>query len=1052
MASKRTRRAKHRTKPTTTAAQRRRGRSYATARSVVNSAEREPIELKDHEVEEGLATGEHSGLLEDYFGSAQYSELRNLAQEAAVRGKRGGDRVLILPGIMGSKLGYRGSLLFDDVIWANPVAIAFGRLSELRLGAKRNGVDALGVLQFAYLKLKLKLQIAGHDAEFFPYDWRTSLSQIGKKLANEIKSGRPTHLVAHSMGGLVARAALPHKPRSLGRIIMLGTPNFGSFAPIQAFRGAYSLMQKIDFIDSHHSAADLADIFGTFSGLCEMIPSPKTYPADFFNLDVWPDTGSRPSQSILTAARKTQAQLPVDYDDLVIIAGIDQETVVDAKVDNHEFVYTKSHAGDGTVPLQCVLLPSAKHTYYVAEEHGSLPNNGDVARAVDAILSNGETDLLSTQYQPARGLAAFEIGESALQEPPYVGNRGRALSAREKRTIVREVAAPDEKTITAPLEKAPTLASGLATTEADSGIPDAIVVGRRRQHRLDVTLAYGSITEVEADAYALGMFNLVPPAGAASAVDERMGGAIQQMFARRMFNANIGQISILPTGKHPVRADVIAFAGLGAFDNFKEDVLEIVGENLVRTFISTRIDDFATVPIGGATGAFTPEALHSLMSGFLRGLQDADRDNRFRGITICETDRERFNALQREFYRLCGTHLFDDVEVTLREIHLPEPALPAVSRRDVGPSVPPNVFLIVRQESSQQADPIEYGCSVLTAGSKATVFKARQTVKRKELDDHLAKLGTDEGLTLRALPKFGDMLANLVLPPSIHTVLGRQLDHPLVVVHDASSSRIPWETLRIDGKFPALQNGLSHRYEADDLSIAKWLEERQRSTSLNVLVVANPTGDLPGAKAEGDRIRALLEELKPAVIVQSLVGKDARKAEVLNCLRSGKFDVIHYAGHAYFDTTDPSKSGILCAGDEVLAGADLANIGSLPSLVFFNACESGRLRRGAKTTEIDDEKHTVDRVHRGVSFAEAFLRGGIANYLGTYWPVNDNAALAFSENFYRNVLRGETLGSAIMAGRKAVKDISSADWADYILYGDTNFVLKTRSTDPSPRK
>jgi len=39
-----------------------------------------------------------------------------------------------------------------------------------------------------------------------------------------------------------------------------------------------------------------------------------------------------------------------------------------------------------------------------------------------------------------------------------------------------------------------------------------------------------------------------------------------------------------------------------------------------------------------------------------------------------------------------------------------------------------------------------------------------------------------------------------------------------------------------------------------------------------------------------------------------------------------------------------------------------------------------------------------------------------------------------------------------MAGRKAVKDISSADWADYILYGDTNFVLKTRSTDPSPRK
>src|SRR5262245_35123137 len=605
MARGRTRSVKRRTKSTRTV-----------------TADREPVELKDHEVENALAIGEHSGLLEDYFGPAQYAELRSLAQEAAVRGKRGGDRVLILPGIMGSKLGYDGIFPFDDVIWVNPIAIALGRLSELRVGGTNNGVGALGVLLFAYLKLKLKLQIAGHDSEFFPYDWRISLAQLGKRLATEIKSGRRTHLVAHSMGGLVARAALSHKPSSLGRIIMLGTPNFGSFAPIQAFRGAHSVLQKVDFIDPHHSAADLADIFGTFSGLCEMIPSPQKYPADFFSLDAWPDTGSRPSQPMLTAARKTQDQLPVDYDDMVIIAGIDQETVVDAKVENYEFVYTKSSAGDGTVPLQCVRLPTAKHSYYVAEEHGNLPNNSDVERAIDAILSRGETDLLPTQYQPTRGLVTFEVKESALQEPPYVGNRGRALSVREKRTIVREVAAPDEKTIAAPLEKVPTFASAPALVAADTGIPDAVVVGRRRQLRLDVTLAYGSITEVEADAYVLGMFNLVPPGGAASAIDEQMGGAIQQMFARRMFNANVGEISILPTGKHPVRADMVAFAGLGAFDNFKEDVLEIVGENLVRTFINTRIDEFATFPICGGTRTLTPEAPRCRMSGLSVALSD----------------------------------------------------------------------------------------------------------------------------------------------------------------------------------------------------------------------------------------------------------------------------------------------------------------------------------------------------------------------------------------------------------------------------------------------
>jgi hypothetical protein len=40
-----------------------------------------------------------------------------------------------------------------------------------------------------------------------------------------------------------------------------------------------------------------------------------------------------------------------------------------------------------------------------------------------------------------------------------------------------------------------------------------------------------------------------------------------------------------------------------------------------KEFVSTRIEGIATVPIGGASGAFTPE----------RGLQDADKDHHFRG-------------------------------------------------------------------------------------------------------------------------------------------------------------------------------------------------------------------------------------------------------------------------------------------------------------------------------------------------------------------------------------------------------------------------------------
>lgn len=75
------------------------------------------------------------------------------------------------------------------------------------------------------------------------------------------------------------------------------------------------------------------------------------------------------------------------------------------------------------------------------------------------------------------------------------------------------------------------------------------------------------------------------------------------------------------------------------------------------------------------------------------------------------------------------------------------------------------------------------------------------------------------------------------------------------------------------------------------------------------------------------------------------------------------------------------------------------------------------------------------------------MRGGIANYMSTYWPVNDNAAETFASTFYKGVLAGRSIGSALLEGRKAVADIGERDWADYILYGNFDFVLKERGTD-----
>jgi CHAT domain-containing protein len=73
------------------------------------------------------------------------------------------------------------------------------------------------------------------------------------------------------------------------------------------------------------------------------------------------------------------------------------------------------------------------------------------------------------------------------------------------------------------------------------------------------------------------------------------------------------------------------------------------------------------------------------------------------------------------------------------------------------------------------------------------------------------------------------------------------------------------------------------------------------------------------------------------------------------------------------------------------------------------------------------------------------MRGGIANYLSTYWPVRDDAAETFATTFYQGVLNGAAIGAALLTARKAVNDLKVHDWADYILYGTYDFILKRRS-------
>jgi pimeloyl-ACP methyl ester carboxylesterase len=365
----------------------------------------------DAQVEDLLASGAHRRELESYFGELEYQELAELVR-AARESPRAADapRVDIVPGIMGSQLGIaRRAPLPHDLLWLDPMDIAAGRLGLLKPTA-RDGIVALGVVLYTYLRLKLHLRAAGFDPVFHDYDWRLDVAELGAALAARLRHERAKRLmlVGHSMGGLVSRAALAKQGTSrIERVVLLGTPNFGSFAAVQALRGTYAVVRKIACLSQNHSAEWLAQkVFNHFPSLYQLLPPPG-YCADLdlFDLRQWPLGGPRPRRAMLTAAATLTSRLAAADERFAVIAGVNQETVTAIARRRDDFVYTITRDGDGTVPTEQALLPGAR-TYFTATAHSELTRDRAVAQAIADLLHTGATRRLPTRRARTSSAAA----------------------------------------------------------------------------------------------------------------------------------------------------------------------------------------------------------------------------------------------------------------------------------------------------------------------------------------------------------------------------------------------------------------------------------------------------------------------------------------------------------------------------------------------------------------------------------------------------------------------------------------------------------------------
>ncbi|RJQ78985.1 MAG: CHAT domain-containing protein [Desulfobacteraceae bacterium] len=270
---------------------------------------------------------------------------------------------------------------------------------------------------------------------------------------------------------------------------------------------------------------------------------------------------------------------------------------------------------------------------------------------------------------------------------------------------------------------------------------------------------------------------------------------------------------------------------------------------------------------------------------------------------------------------------------------------------------------------------------------------------------------------------FRDELFSAKVKEQLNT---RGIDH-LILSLDDQLVHIPWELLHDGTRFMGQRFAMGRVIRTRHTILSPFA--RDIPTPMQMLVLADPAGELTAAYQEGLAIRDFAEGFKDKLNVffrSGNVSEDFIKAKLRY------FDLVHFAGHADYDPRRSSKSAWRLGQGRLSAEGivKMAGTGRMPALIFANACQSARA---------DHRRADRGGQTRIFNLANAFLLSGVKHYLGTIWEIPDDASKCFAMAFYRHLLGGLSVGMAVRTARQAVADIlgeQNTIWASYLLYGD----------------
>ena len=367
-----------------------------------------------------------------WLGDAAFSELKQFSDPGKAHLGSGPRNILFAPGVMGSTLQSAGL----GGVWWLDMMFARDKLELLELSADgEHDKDPKADIQPAtidVLYVPFRRAIASSDSfggsEHFPYDWRKPLVNSADALRKRIlqcaaETGKPVHLVGHSMGGLVIRCTLMLHGKELwpkiGKVVFVGTPHYGSPSIAGYLKNHLWGFEALAVMGMFLSR----EAFRSMRGVLSLLPAPvgiypgtrqgaKDHPCanfDLYDAQAWKldlDTSQTVQLQVsLDAASQFHRELQAwhevllqEYKDrMLMIVGVGEEGLFRLEFSSHfwgAWEHTKkvcgripgdvNREGDGRVPLASAELEDVT-LRYVKGSHGGLPNVSAVAADVAGV-------------------------------------------------------------------------------------------------------------------------------------------------------------------------------------------------------------------------------------------------------------------------------------------------------------------------------------------------------------------------------------------------------------------------------------------------------------------------------------------------------------------------------------------------------------------------------------------------------------------------------------------------------------------------------------------